>query len=100
MIVVTGYITINPDMRAEVEAAVATLVPLTLAEEGCAQYSYAADLLDPNRINIIEQWETDEAMTAHMGTTHLADFMGVMGTCIGGPLEIVRHDISSSTKIF
>jgi quinol monooxygenase YgiN len=100
MIVVTGYLTINPDLRAEVDAAIATLVPLTLAEDGCVQYRYANDILDPNQINIWEQWESEDAMNAHMGSTHLADFMGVMGTCIGGPLEITRHDIASSSKIF
>ena len=100
MIVVTGYLTIDPAKRAEVEAAVATLVPLTVAEEGCVEYRYAADLLEPNRINIWEQWESEEAMTAHMGTSHLADFMTVMGTCIGGPLAIDRHDVASSSKIF
>jgi quinol monooxygenase YgiN len=100
MIVVVGYLTINPDKRADVEAAIATLVPLTVAEEGCVEYRYSTDVLDANRINIWEQWESDEAMTAHMGTSHLADFMAVMGDCIGGPLEITRHDIATSTKIF
>ena len=50
MIVVTGYLTINPAKRAEAETAIKTLVPLTEAEEGCVQYRYAADLLDPDRI--------------------------------------------------
>jgi quinol monooxygenase YgiN len=100
MIVVTGYLTIDPAKRAEVEAAIATLVPATVAEEGCVEYRYATDVLEPNRINIWEQWASEEAMNAHMGTSHLADFMGVMGTCIGGPLEITRHDVATSTKIF
>lgn len=100
MIVVVGYLTINPDKRAEVEAAIATLVPLTVAEEGCVEYRYANDVLEPNRINIWEQWESEDAMNLHMGTAHLAEFMGVMGDCIGGPLEITRHDVSASTKIF
>lgn len=100
MIIVVGYLTINPDMRSEVEAAIATLVPLTVAEEGCDEYRYANDLSEPNRINIWEQWASEEAMNSHMATTHLADFMTVMGGAIGGPLEITRHDVSSSTKIF
>jgi quinol monooxygenase YgiN len=100
MIVVTGYLTIDPAKRAEVEAAIATLVPLTVAEDGCVEYRYATDVLEPNRINIWEQWESEDAMTAHMGTSHLADFMGVVGTCIGGPVEITRHDVATSTKLF
>ena len=35
MFVVTGYLTINPELRAEAEAAIAAFVPLTQAEEGC-----------------------------------------------------------------
>ena len=100
MIVVVGYLTINPELRAEAEAAIATLVPLTLAEEGCVDYRYSADILEPNRINITEVWESDETMTAHMGSTHLADFMTAIGACIGGPVEIVRHDVATSTKLF
>ena len=100
MIVVVGYLTINPDLRGEVEAAIATLVPLTTAEDGNIEYRYSVDMGEPNRINIMEQWESEEAMNAHMGTTHLADFMTVMGGAIGGPLEIIRYDVASSTKIF
>ena len=84
MIVVTGYLTIAPEQRAAAEAAIATLVPLTEAEEGCLTYRYAADLLAPERINIVEQWESEEAMTAHMGAPHFAAFMEAIGPCIGG----------------
>ena len=100
MIVVTGFLTIDPDKRAEAEAAIATLVPLTEAEDGCVQYRYAADLGDPNRINIVEQWESEEAMTSHMGAPHFADFMAAIGTCIGGDVEVWRHDVATSSKLF
>ena len=100
MIVVTGFLTIAPDKRAEAEAAIATLVPLTEAEDGCVQYRYSADLGNATRINIVEQWESEEAMTAHMGATHFADFMAVIGNCIGGDAEVWRHDVASSNKLF
>ncbi len=100
MIVVNGYLTIDPAKRAEAEAAIATLVPLTEAEDGCVSYRYAADLLAPERINVAEVWESDEAMTAHMGSEHFAAFMGEIGPCIGGDVSITRYDVSSSTKLF
>lgn len=100
MIVVTGYLTIAPEHRATAEAAIAKLVPLTEAEEGCVTYRYAADLLEPNRINITEQWESEDAMTTHMGAPHFAEFMEAIGPCIGGDVAVVRHDVASSTKLF
>lgn len=100
MIVVTGYLTIAPEKRAEAEAAIATLVPLTEAEDGCLQYRYSADLLAPERINIVEQWESEEAMNVHMGQAHFAAFMEAIGPCIGGDVAVTRHDVSASTKLF
>ena len=100
MILVTGYLTIAPEHRATAEAAIATLVPLTEAEEGCITYRYAADLLIPERINIWEQWESDEAMTAHMGAPHFAEFMAAIGPCIGGDVAVDRHDVATTTKLF
>ena len=100
MIVVAGYLTIDPAKRAEAEAAIAALVPVTQAEDGCIDYRYSADLGEPNRINILEQWESEEAMTVHMGQAHFADFMAAIGPCIGGDVEVVRHDVATSTKLF
>ena len=100
MIIATGYLTIDPAKRDQAEAAIATLVPATLAEDGCAEYRYSNDLADPNRINILEQWESEEAMTTHMGTEHLATFMTAIGECLGGPAEVWRHDVATSSKLF
>jgi quinol monooxygenase YgiN len=100
VIVVTGYLTIDPAQRATAEAAIATLVPLTEAEDGCVSYRYAADLLEPDRINVAEVWESEEAMTAHMGAEHFAAFMTEIGPCIGGAVEITRYDVSNVTKLF
>lgn len=98
MFVVTGYFTINPDLRAEAEAAIATCVAATLAEDGCIDYRYSADLIDPQRINLSEQWETQEAMDVHMTQPHMAEFMNAFGPCLGGPMEVITHEVSSSTK--
>jgi quinol monooxygenase YgiN len=100
VIVVTGYLTIDPAKRAEAEAAIATLVPLTEAEDGCISYRYSADLLEPSRINIAEAWEDEASMTAHMGAPHFATFMEAIGPCVGGPVEVTRHDVSASTRLF
>jgi quinol monooxygenase YgiN len=99
MIICTGYLTIDPAKRAEAEAAIATLVAATTAEEGNVEYRYASDLGDPNRINILEIWESEDAMNAHMATDHLAEFMGTIVGFLGGPAEVMRHDVASSTKL-
>lgn len=100
MIVVAGYLTINPDHRAAADAAIATIVPVTEALEGCVQYRYSEDLTEPNRINISEIWESDAAMDEHMAAPEFAAFMTEIGPCIGGDVSVVRYDVAGSTKLF
>lgn len=99
MIVVTGYLTIDPDKRAEAEAAIAAFVPKNHAEEGCVDYRFSWDVLDANRLNGVEQWESQAAIDAHMASDHMAEFMGAIGPCLGGEATFTAHEISSSTKI-
>jgi quinol monooxygenase YgiN len=99
MIVVTGYLTIDPDKRAEAEAAIAAFVPQNLAEAGCVDYRFSTDVLDPNRINGLEIWEDQAAIDAHMASAHMAEFMGAIGGCLAGGVEFTAHEVSSSTKL-
>ncbi|WP_426573060.1 putative quinol monooxygenase [Aquihabitans sp. McL0605] len=99
MFVVTGYLTINPDLRAEAEAAIAAFVPATRAEAGCIDYRMSTDVLDPTIINGVEIWEDQAAIDAHMGSAHMAEFMGAIGSCLGGEATFTSHEVSSSTKI-
>jgi quinol monooxygenase YgiN len=100
MIICTGYLTLDPAQRDAAEAAIAKVVAATTAEPGNLEYRYSADLADPNRINIFEAWADEAAMNEHMGTDHLAEFLGTIGGCLGGPAEVTRDDVASSTKLF
>ena len=53
----------RPLMRAVVEA--------TRAEEGCIEYNYAEDVLDPGLIRVSEVWDSYEQLMAHMATPHM-----------------------------
>jgi quinol monooxygenase YgiN len=100
VIVVTGFLTLNPDHRDTAVDAVRTLVAATRAEEGNEEYRYSWDLDDPNRLNIEERWADQDSMDAHMVAPHFASFMEVIGPCIGGDVSITKFDVAGSTKIF
>ena len=55
--------TARPLMRAVVEA--------TRAEDGCIEYNYAEDVLDPGLIRVSEVWDSYEQLMAHMATPHM-----------------------------
>lgn len=70
----------DPAKRDEAIAAVVVAMEATRAEEGCEGYTFSADVADPGRLHVTEQWASAEAMDAHMGSPHLAELMGKMGS--------------------
>ena len=61
-------------------AACAELRPLVLSEPGCHAYEFTRDVvslfspeqpIEPNRITLLERWESVEALKAHLETAHM-----------------------------
>jgi quinol monooxygenase YgiN len=64
-------------------AEVKKLRPLVLAEKGCVEYTFAREYtsplviqeaVDPNRLTLIEKWETPEALAIHGEAPHMKEF--------------------------
>jgi quinol monooxygenase YgiN len=57
------------------------LRPKVLAEPGCLAYDYTRDLagpfggrgLEPNRVTLLERWESLEALKVHLTAKHLKE---------------------------
>jgi quinol monooxygenase YgiN len=80
-IIVTGVIDLDPAKRYDAIAAALAVMEATRAEEGNESYTFSADFTDPGRFYLVEQWASEEAMNVHMGTAHLAEFMGKIAEC-------------------
>ncbi|HJR25851.1 MAG TPA: putative quinol monooxygenase [Acidimicrobiales bacterium] len=78
-ILVLGTIDLDPANRDAFIAAATKVMEATHAEEGCEHYAFTADLTDPGRFHVSEQWASAEALAQHQASAHLADFMLGMG---------------------
>jgi quinol monooxygenase YgiN len=84
VILVTGTIDVDPAQRdAFIEAATKLMGP-TRAEAGCERYAFTADVEDPGRFHVVEQWASEDEMNAHMQAPHLAEFMATIGAFVRG----------------
>ena len=43
----------------------------TRAEDGCVEFNYAEDVLDPGLIRVSEVWHTRAQLNAHVKTAHM-----------------------------
>ncbi|MDE2436669.1 MAG: antibiotic biosynthesis monooxygenase [Sphingomonadales bacterium] len=56
--------TARPLMRKVMEAS--------RAEDGCVQYNYAEDVLDPGLIRVSEVWQSRDQLMTHARSEHMA----------------------------
>jgi len=79
-ILITGSIDLDPANRDAAIAAFTACMEATRAEDGCESYAFSADLTDPGRFHVSEQWRDQAANDAHGAGPALATLMGAMGS--------------------
>lgn len=78
MILVMGHIRLPPEKMADVRRHARAMLEATRQEPGCVLYAFAEDLLEPGVIRIVEQWENWDALKAHGGVPHMADWRAAL----------------------
>ena len=48
------------------------MIAASRAEDGCLDYAYAQDVVDPGLIRVFEAWRDQGSLDAHFATEHLA----------------------------
>ena len=66
MIVVQGDFIIKPGKRDEAIAAMIDVAKATQQEAGCIRYNFYADLENPNKFIVYEEWESQAHLDVHL----------------------------------
>lgn len=72
MILVLGSIRVPAEKLDRAKPAMEVMMAASRAEDGCIEYAYSQDLLDPGLIRVTEAWTSRQALSAHFETPHLA----------------------------
>jgi quinol monooxygenase YgiN len=100
MIVVSGRARLLESKAEETVRAASNMAATSRSEPGCIDYRFAIDVDDALMIQMIEQWESSEALDAHFGTSHFAAFSEVLLAAVDGPAQFTRFEIASSVPLF
>jgi quinol monooxygenase YgiN len=68
MVIVAGFLLVEPSQRERYLTECWDVVQQARRTPGCLEYAISADLLDPDRINIFERWESQAAVEAFRGS--------------------------------
>lgn len=98
MIIVSGTITMDPAHLDAIVPAIAELEEATNAEAGCLAYGFWQSTSTPGLFRVHEEWDTGEAIDAHIASPHMAAFMGAAAGFGISAMELWRFDGAERTK--
>ena len=95
MIVVAGTISIDPAKRDVAIAAIRDLMAETRKEKGCVVYVMSGDFEDAGCIRLFEEWESQEAIDAHVKAPHMAKFQAQIPNLGFRGMKLERYEATS-----
>jgi quinol monooxygenase YgiN len=102
MIVVQGELIYKQGKREEAIAAMTKVAKATQQEAGCIRYNFYADLEDPNKFIVYEEWESLEHLNAHTSADnpppHMTEFRAANATCVKAPTSTLCPPSASSDR--
>ena len=67
MVIVAGFLVVEPSQRDNYLTECRDVVRRARRTPGCLEYAISADLLDPDRVDIFERWESQAAVETFRG---------------------------------
>ncbi|WP_112945208.1 MULTISPECIES: putative quinol monooxygenase [unclassified Rhizobium] len=74
MLLIVGTIRLPHENLALARPVMQRMVEMSRAEDGCLDYSYAEDVLEPGLVHVTERWRDQASLDRHFQTAHLSDW--------------------------
>jgi quinol monooxygenase YgiN len=91
MLIVSGRIYVRPGTREKFVVSSAGAVVAARAYAGCRDFVVAADPIESDRVNVYEEWDSEEALLAFRGAGPDSSLSSAIVRA-----EVARHMVSSS----
>ena len=88
MIVISGFMELNPDHVEQARAATLAMSTESGREDGCIRYRFYQDVEHPHQFHVYEEWESKEHLKAHAESAHMQVFRAAMGE-----LDVKSRDV-------
>jgi quinol monooxygenase YgiN len=72
VILIVGTVRLPPENLDRARPVMEAMMAASRAEDGCLDYAYSHDLVEPGLVRVTEAWRDREALAAHFKAPHLA----------------------------
>jgi quinol monooxygenase YgiN len=94
MIIVSGWLRVDADDRSGYLASCVPIIEAARAAPGCIDFHLCPDPIEPERINVFEQWESATAVESFRGSGPDA---GHQASIVDAHVE--QHEIASTVSL-
>lgn len=98
MIIVLGYLDVDPAALDELLPVMRRQMDETRKEDGCERYSLAVEDGGSGRVSISERWRDADALKAHGASSHMAEFNKALKGKVRGA-QIHSYEASNEQKL-
>ena len=102
MVIVSGTFEVAPEDRDAFLRGREDGMRTSRAEPGCLAYVFAADPLEPGRVILFEQWESEDALAAHVAALRAARAAATApaaSTVTVRSSSVTKHVVASSAPL-
>jgi quinol monooxygenase YgiN len=99
MIIVAGTVRIEPSKLGSARGEMEKMIKASRAEDGCIDYSYAVDVLDPSVVHVFEAWRDRDALTRHFNMPHLTAWRSAWTTIGVSDRNLQMYEISAASPL-
>ncbi len=83
-----ALITAKPGSEAVVKDALTVLLGHTRSEQGCVRYDLFESAAAPGTFVTVEEWSSQDALDAHLGSAHIAAALDTAKDALAAPPAI------------
>lgn len=97
MIILMGYIHLNPSDVSEFVTDVQAITRSTKAEEGCLFYTVTLDDASAGRMLVVERWRDEQSLAAHMQAQQTKTFLEKWASRMQS--DVLRYNASNERSL-
>lgn len=99
-ILISGEIEVDPARRDQALRDAVPLIDAALAERGCVQYAWSADLSRPGRIHVFEAWDSEADLAAHLAADPYRNMAAHLASVGIVSAETRKHRVTLTEPVY
>jgi quinol monooxygenase YgiN len=99
-ILISGVVDIDIEQMDKAMAGAKPLIVGALTQDGCMDYDWCPDPVNPGRIRVFERWESEASLVNHFNNHWYTDMRAHIGGCGIKSADVLKYRIDVAEPVY